>query len=39
MLSAIKDRALELVKGRKYDEMIDLVAVVYKQEIKQRLWP
>jgi FMN phosphatase YigB (HAD superfamily) len=39
MLSAIKDRALELVKGRKYDEMIELVSVVYKQEIKQRLWP
>ena len=39
MLSAIKDRALELVKGRSYDEMIKLVAEVYKGEIKQRVWP
>ena len=39
MLSAIRDRALELVKGRSYSEMIKLVTEVYNQEIKQRVWP
>ena len=39
MLSAIKDRALELVKGRSYVEMIDLVGDVYLSNIKQKVWP
>ena len=39
MLSAIKDRALGLVKGRSYDEMMKLVTQVYKDEVKQRIWP
>jgi HAD superfamily hydrolase (TIGR01490 family) len=39
MLSAIKDRALELVKGRSYKEMKDLVALVYEENIKAKVWP
>jgi HAD superfamily hydrolase (TIGR01490 family) len=39
MLSAIKDRALELVKGRPYAQMIELVADVYQTNIKPKIWP
>ncbi len=39
MLSAIKDRALELVKGRSYTQMKDLVAEVYEENIKTKVWP
>ena len=39
MLAAIKDRALELVKGRSYDQMKALIATVYDEEIKSKVWP
>ena len=39
MLSAIKDRALGLVVGREYAQMIDLVANVYQSNIKPKIWP
>jgi HAD superfamily hydrolase (TIGR01490 family) len=39
MLSAIKDRALGLVKGRSYDEMKDMVSEVYDEKIRARVWP
>ena len=39
MLSAIKDRALELVKGRSYEQMEALIATVYDEEIKTKVWP
>ena len=39
MLSAIKDRALELVKGRPYAQMMELVADVYQHNVKPKVWP
>lgn len=39
MLSAIKDRALGLVKGRSYAQMNALVTEVYAQNIKPKIWP
>jgi HAD superfamily hydrolase (TIGR01490 family) len=39
MLSAIQDRALGLVVGKKYEDMMELVAHVYKFNIKSKIWP
>jgi HAD superfamily hydrolase (TIGR01490 family) len=39
MLSAIKDRALALVRGREYSLMMELVSDVYSQNIKPKVWP
>ena len=39
MLSAIKDRALGLVKGREYSQMMALVSDVYTSNIKPKVWP
>ena len=39
MLAAIKDIARELVRGREYSQMIELVSDVYKTNIKPKVWP
>ena len=39
MLSAIKDRALGLVRGREYSQMMELVSHVYNSNIKPKVWP
>ncbi|NBU23021.1 MAG: HAD-IB family hydrolase [Actinobacteria bacterium] len=38
-MADFKDRALSLTKGHSVDELRDLIDVVYRQEIKPRLWP
>ncbi len=38
-MADFKDRALSLTKGHSVDELRSLIDVVYKQEIKPRLWP
>ncbi len=39
MLNAIKDRALELVKGHSYTQLMDMIDEVYDQNIKAKVWP
>ena len=38
-MADIKDRALSLTKGHSVQELRDLIDVVYRDEIKPRLWP
>lgn len=38
-MADIKDRALSLTKGHSVQELVDLIDVVYRDEIKPRLWP
>ena len=38
-MADFKDRALSLTKGHSVDELRDLIDVVYRKEIKPRLWP
>jgi len=39
MLTAIQDRALGLVKGRSYAQMNAMIADVYEQNIRTKIWP
>lgn len=38
-MADIKDRALSLTKGHKVEELRNLIDVVYRDEIRPRLWP